>query len=286
MSSEIAEFLQYPGDTLVIDCTLGMGGHAESILRSGTHSRILGLEMDEQSLGKARNRLQPFAGRVEFRQSNFLDLFKLDGIAWPSVTGILLDPGLSMDQIKDPARGFSHSLDGPLDMRKDASQKLTAAELINRGSEAQLAEIFFKYGQVNAARSLAKRIIEKRLFTPFRTTLQLSELVESFFHWRPRRGVLHPAAKVFQALRIAVNNELDGLKEWIGQVMERCFPGTRLAFLAYHSLEDRIVKEEFRRFQTAGRFLIKKPFPVLPDDDELERNPASRSARLRLGEIR
>lgn len=283
MSREVTDILAGAAGDLYIDCTVGCGGHSWSLLERRPHMRLLAIDVDSRSLDLARATLAPFADRVTFHQGNFIELLAAFDLRQQSVAGVLVDPGLSMAQLRADGRGFSHSLDAELDMRKDPAAGITAADVLRSASEAELTDIFARFGEVSRPWLLAKKIIERRLFQPLRSTAELRQLVEQVYHWRPRAGRLHPAAQVFQALRIFVNRELDGLSEWIARLPEWLHGGARVVFLTYHSLEDRLVKTGFRQLQQAGRLHLLKPFPGRPGDDEVRDNPPSRSARLRAG---
>ncbi len=283
MSSEVLAVFKNAGRRVFLDCTLGMGGHAGVLLREIPGCRVIGIDLDAESLQLARVILQSYSDRFSCFQADFLrDLPDLP-LDFSSIGGILVDPGLSMDQLKDGRRGFSHSLDGPLDMRKNRQARTTAADLLNSLSGDELADLFGRYGEVPDSRRLARRIVERRLLAPLSHTGELRDLIESEYKWHPRRGLTHPAARVFQALRIAVNSELEGLPEFIRLMSERLAPGSALVFLSYHSLEDRVVKNEFNSLRRSGRLNVLKPFPAFPSAAEVDSNPAARSARMRAG---
>jgi 16S rRNA (cytosine1402-N4)-methyltransferase len=233
----------------------------------------------------ARKNLKPFGRRVRFHLGTFNNLFEDFDCRRLAVSGILVDPGISTVQLKKSQRGFSHTVDGPLDMRKDQHDPLTAAEVLNSFPELKLAEIFSRYGEVAEAGRLAKKIIEKRLFAPLQSTVQLRLLVEEVTHWRPRPGLVHPAAKVFQALRIFINHELEGIETWLEKIPSNLRAGGRVVFITYHSLEDRLVKKGFRQLQQLKKVKLLRPFPVFPSGEELSENPSSRSAKLRALEV-
>lgn len=286
MSREVLAILAGTRQKLFVDCTVGGGGHARGILGAFAAARLIAIDQDRQSLALAKKNLDPFGRRVRFHHGSYLSLFEDFDCRRLGVSGVLVDPGISTVQLKDAGRGFSHSLDGPLDMRKDAGVSgLTAADVLNTFRESELASLFSRYGEVPGAGRLAKAIIEKRLFAPWSSTAQLRRLVEEITRWQPRPGLVHPAARVFQALRIVVNRELDGLEAWLQKVPDRLLPGSRLVFLTYHSLEDRIVKRAAQQLQRQGRIRLIKPFPALPGRDEVEANLASRSAKLRALEV-
>lgn len=285
MSREVLEIFQATGKKLFVDCTVGGGGHSQQILSAFPESRVIAIDQDGESLALARENLKVFGKRVRFHQGTFISLFEEFDCRRLAVSGILVDPGISTVQLKDDRRGFSHTLDGPLDMRKNLNSSLTAAEVLNSFSEEKLADIFSRYGEVANARRLAKAIIEKRLFAPWRSTVQLRRLVEDLAHWRPRPGLGHPAAKVFQALRIFVNQELEGIGSWLEKIPQQLRSGSRLVFISYHSLEDRLVKRVFQQMQRLDQVVLLRPFPASPSREEVAENLASRSAKLRALEV-
>lgn len=274
------------GQPLYIDCTLGMGGHSRCILEAVDGARIIALDVDDKSLNAAKENLGELAERVEFYRINYTRLFEEVPLQGKQVAGLLVDPGLSIFQLKDGNRGFSHTQDGPLDMRKDSRDSLTAAEIVNSYSEAQLIELFETYGEIRGAAGLAKKIIETRLFGPIKTTHKLAEIIARYYNWRPKPGKTHPAANVFQALRIVVNRELEGVDSFIRNAPQYLPAGARMVFLSFHSLEDRLVKHAFTALKKEEKLTIIKPFPALPGSEEVAENTPSRSVKLRAGEIR
>ncbi len=279
-----------------IDGTVGAGGHAEGILMaSAPDGRLLGLDVDPQALALAQARLARFGDRVILRRASYTMLVdQWRALGWPLVDGVLLDLGVSSMQLDTPERGFSFRYDAPLDMRFDPDQPLTAADLVNTLPEEALAEILRRYGEERRARRVARAIVAHR---PITTTGQLAEIVARVTS-SGRRG-MHPATRTFQALRIAVNRELERVEQVLPQAVEVLKPGGRLVVIAFHSLEDRLVKRFMRRESqdcwcppeqpvcTCGHratLKIVRPFPLLADEEEIRRNPRSRSARLRVAE--
>lgn len=279
-----------------VDCTVGAGGHAAGILEaSAPDGMLLGLDVDPQALALAEQRLASFGERVILRRASYTTLrAQLTALGWDAVDGVLLDLGVSSMQLDTPQRGFSFREDGPLDMRFDPSQPLTAADLVNTLSEEALAEILWRYGEERRARQVARAIVAHR---PITTTRQLAEIVaRATTSGRPG---MHPATRTFQALRIAVNRELEHIEQVLPQAVAALRPGGRLAVIAFHSLEDRLVKQFMRRESrdclcppkqpvcTCGHratLRIVKPFPIKPTAEEVARNPRARSARLRVAE--
>ena len=286
MNREVLAIFAGTRKKLFVDCTVGGGGHSRHILGAFATSRVIAIDQDGESLSLAKQNLRDFRRRVRFHLGSYLSLFEDFDCRRLDVSGVLVDPGISTMQLKSARRGFSHSLDGPLDMRKDAETAgLTAADVLNTFPEAELACIFSRYGEVPGAGRLAKAIIEKRLFAPWSSTVQLRRLVEEIARWRPHPGLVHPAARVFQALRIFVNHELEGLDAWLEKIPGHLCPGSRVVFLTYHSLEDRLVKHAFQQLQRLGKAVLIKPFPAVPGSDEVGENLASRSAKLRALEV-
>ncbi len=284
---EVMDYLDARREGVYVDCTIGLGGHALEILKRNPEARIIGFDIDEKALHKAKNRLQPFAKRVELYHADFRDMPELP-IDFASVKGLLLDLGLSSFQLNSPDRGFSFNLEGPLDMRMDLRNKVSASKVINNYSEHSLAEIFRNYGELRQARFLAREIVSRRKIKRIEKTTQLRRLVEEVCCWRPQKGKIHPAAKVFQALRIEVNHELKGLSDFIERTVSKISKGARILAISFHSLEDRIIKHTFIRLaSTEGnhpllRILTRKP--VTPSEREIAENSRARSAKLRAGE--
>jgi 16S rRNA (cytosine1402-N4)-methyltransferase len=278
-----------------VDCTVGAGGHASGILEVSTPAgKLLGLDVDPQALDLAAARLKPFDGRVILVKASYVHLKEqLQKIGWQSVHGILADLGVSSMQIDTPSRGFSFQKEGPLDMRFDPSQPLRAESLVNTASEHELADILWRYGEEPQSRRIARAICEAR---PIETTTRLAEVVQRSVG---RKGKIHPATRTFQALRIAVNQELEALETFLPQAVEVLEPGGRLAVISFHSLEDRLVKQFMLRENrdcicppeqptcTCGHKATLKIItrhPVVGKDDEVRENPRSRSAKLRVAE--
>lgn len=269
-----------------VDGTVGEGGHAEEILKaSGPAGYLLALDRDGQALQRARKRLEAFRGRIAFRQENFRDLaLALDREGLGPADGILLDLGLSSTQLEQAERGFSFLKEGPLDMRMDQRGSRTAGDLVNRLPERDLARIFREYGEERWAGRIARAVVRTRVGTPIATTTQLSDLILRAVPKRYHGRGIHPATRVFQALRVAVNDELGALEEGLDAAAGRLKPGGRLCVISFHSLEDRRVKHGFRRYEREGRMKVLTRRPVLPGPEEVAANPRSRSAKLRAAE--
>ena len=266
---------------LFVDCTVGLGGHSRALLEAGA-SRLLGLDRDREALRLAHDALQPWADRVELVHSDYRELARvLDERGIADVDGALADLGVSSMQLDAEGRGLSFRRDEPLDMRMDRSQGPTAADLLREVGEEDLANVIFEYGEERFSRRIARAIVEARRTTPVTTTGQLAQLVRRAV---PRRGYqrIDPATRTFQALRIWVNRELEGLDAFLAEASRRLRAGARLAVITFHSLEDRIVKHTFRaieRAEAALRVLTRRP--LVPGDEEVARNPRARSAKLR-----
>jgi 16S rRNA (cytosine1402-N4)-methyltransferase len=275
---ETLEFLAVRPGGLWVDGTLGGGGHAEAVLRAtAPDGRLIGLDRDEQALARARARLLPFGARARLEHADYREIPERLGAERAS--GILLDLGVSSLQLDDAERGFSFQREGPLDMRIDRSARGTAAELVNRMRESELADLIHEYGEEPFSRRIARAIARAREIEPIQTTTRLAEIVRRAVPRGRRRG-LHPATRTFQALRIRVNRELDGLGEAIERAAECLRAGGRLVVIAFHSLEDRAAKQAFRSLATRGFSLVTRK-PVRPGEAETRRNPRARSARLR-----
>jgi len=277
---EVMSLLNPKDGGVYVDCTLGAGGHAERILElSSPSGRLIGIDLDSEAISIAKERLKRFGDRVRFVHANFADLDDiLRSLDVDEVDGILMDLGVSWIQLSDPERGFSFRLDAPLDMRMDRRIPLTAREVVNTKSERELREIFRRYGEERWAGRIARRITRLRGKSPILTTRQLARIVESTV---PRHGRFHPATRIFLALRIYVNRELDNLERGLDSAIRWLKPGGRICVISFHSLEDRIVKWKFRE-GTCLKIITRKP--VTPGDEEVRENPRSRSAKLRAAE--
>lgn len=293
---EIIHAMQPHQGGLYVDGTVGAGGHARGILQaSSPDGHLLGLDVDPQALDLARETLAEFGERVHLIRASYITLLKqLVALKWPHVDGILLDLGLSSMQVNTQARGFSFQSEAPLDMRFDPDGKTNAADLVNYLDEVELADLLYRYGEEHRSRRVARAIVNAR---PITTTTQLAKVVAGVTSGG--KSGIHPATRTFQALRIAVNGELEALEEVLPQTLEALKPRGRLAIIAFHSLEDRIVKQFMHResrdcicppnqpvctcdHKATLREVTRKP--VRPQDVEIRNNPRSRSARLRVAE--
>ncbi len=285
MSEEVLLWLIRDDSRTYLDCTVGYGGHAEKILEaSDSNSRLIGFDRDEGAIAASREKLARFGGRVLLFHGHFVNLkqhITFSGIS--QVDGILFDLGVSSPQLDEPARGFSFQWDGPLDMRMDRSMRGTAADMVNRWPETQLADTIFQFGEERFSRRIARAIVRARQRHPLATTKELVSVIEGAVPANYRHGRLHCATRTFQALRIAVNQELDCLEPALRDAVDVLSPGGRLCVISFHSLEDRIVKHTLRMLSStddpALMVLTKKP--QVPSREESGRNPRSRSAKLR-----
>lgn len=275
---ETLEWLSVRPEGVYVDCTAGLGGHTAAIAERLKTGCVVALDRDMESLEAARARCAAWAGRIRFVQSSFSELSStLDSLLLAHVDGILADLGVSRYQLTSPERGFSLQTAGPLDMRMDRRQSLTAAAIVNHYPERELARIFEELGEERRrlAENIARAVVRAR---PIAETAQLARVVASV---APRTGRIHPATRVFQALRMAVNDEPGQLDALLGQAPGRLKPGGRLVVIAFHSLDDRKVKRRFRELARRGGYRILTRHVVRPGEAERRANPASRSAVLR-----
>ena len=294
----VLESLSIRPGGLYVDATVGAGGHAAGILEAAApDGRLLGLDRDAEAISFAMQRLAPFGNRVTLIQAPFDQLSALAPAAgFQAVDGILFDLGFSSRQLDDPQRGFSFMHDGPLDMRLDLSQSETAADLVNYLDETELANLIYRYGEEPASRRIARAIVASR---PLQSTGQLAQVIRQAVGRRARRETIHPATRTFQALRIATNHELEQLEESLPHAVQLLRPGGRLAVIAFHSLEDRIVKQYFKQetqdclcppslpvcacnHRASLKNITRKP--IRPSAEEIAINSRSHSARLRVAE--
>ena len=285
MVAEVLEHLAPARGGVFVDCTVGYGGHTRAMLDAGA-SRVIGLDRDADALRQAAAALASQESRVELVHSDFRRLDEiLDARGITGVDGILADLGVSSMQLDEAGRGFSFRRDEPLDMRMDRSSGLTAAEMIRDADEKTLADVIYEFGEERHARRIARAIVEARDSAAVDTTGRLAEVVRRAI---PRKGYsrIDPATRTFQAIRIWVNRELEGLDVFLTQAARRLRPGGRMAVIAFHSLEDRIVKHTLRSLQATGDVgvSIRTKRPVVPSEAEEERNPRARSAKLRVAE--
>src|SRR2546423_5014078 len=296
---ETIELLGVEGGGVFVDCTVGPGGHSEAILQASSGAQVLAIDADEEALESAGKRLAEFGGRFRAVHADFRELTRVLATAKVSKPrGVLADLGISSLQLDSPSRGFSFRNEAPLDMRMDRSSGETAAELLGCLSEVEIARLIFEYGEERHSRRIARRIVERRgAGEPVQTTRELAHLVERAIGGKKRR--IHPATRTFQALRIAVNRELEGLSQFVADAIDALEPQSRLAVISFHSLADRIIKRTLLKFSGRCQCPPRSPLcscgarkaveiltrrPVTPTEAEVEENPRARSAKLRVAQ--
>ena len=294
------EALNIRPDGVYLDGTLGRAGHSEQIIRRLTTGRLVCVDRDQAALEAARERLAPWLDKLTLVHSNFDRVDEiLDRLSLPGVDGMLFDLGVSSPQLDDGSRGFSYMADAPLDMRMDREERLTAADVVNGWPQEELRRIITQYGEERYAPQVAGAIVRRRADRPISTTLELAEVIKSAMPGKALREKQHPAKRTFQAIRIAVNDELASVERMLRRAVPRLNRGGRLAVITFHSLEDRIVKTGLAEFargctcppdfpvcvcgKTPDIKLINKK-PILPTEQEIEENPRARSAKLRVAE--
>lgn len=300
MLTEVLAYLKPERGGSFVDGTVGGGGHAEALLDRGPTLRLVGVDRDASAIAASRQRLSRFGSRVTLIHADYRSIKEiLAGLGTGGVAGLLLDLGVSSHQLDSPGRGFSYQHPAPLDMRMDLSQPVTAAQLVNSATEQELARIIATFGEEKWARRIARQLVARRQVAPLETTGDLVEAIKAAIPARARREGPHPARRTFQALRIAVNQELSGLDVAIHDAIDVLEPGGRVCILAFHSLEDRVVKHVFR--QRAGACTCPPGLPTCvcgtrrdlsiltrrarrPGDGEVADNPRCRSVRLRAAE--
>jgi len=285
MTAEALQFLAPERGGVFVDCTLGLGGHSRAMLEAGA-TRVIGIDRDLDALARARTTLAPWAAKVDLVHSDYRAIDSvLDGLDVALVDGALADLGVSSMQFDEPGRGFSFQRDEPLDMRMDRSGGETAAQLIASADERDLADTIYAYGEERFSRRIARAIVTARREAPIDTTLRLAAIVRRAV---PTRGYqrIDPATRTFQALRIWVNSELDGLDAFLAAMAKRLRAGARLVVISFHSLEDRIVKHTFRALEKSADVALKilTKRPLVAGESELALNPRARSAKLRAAE--
>ena len=289
MVAEVLEHLAPSRGGVFVDCTVGLGGHARALIEAGA-SRVIGLDRDRDALEHARETLRDAASAaaagaaaevVHADYRGFEEVLDARGIG--PVDGLLADLGVSSLQLDAPGRGFSFRRDEPLDMRMDTSSGMTAAEKLAAVEEKTLADVIYELGEERHARRVARAIVEAQKTRRIESTGQLADIVRRAI---PRKGYtrIDPATRTFQAIRIWVNQELEGLDGFLARAAARLAPGGRLVVLTFHSLEDRVVKHTLRALQAAGTITIRTKRPVVPSESEIDRNPRARSAKLRAAE--
>lgn len=286
MQNEVIRYLNLRPGMCVVDATLGMGGHAFEILKGiGRSGQFIGIDRDGNSLKMAQERLKEFADNCHFIQSDFRHLGSVLGkLNIQEVDGILLDLGISSYQLENPERGFSIKFEGPLDMRMDQESYISAYDLVNSLSEKEIFFILRNFGEERWSGRIAQCIIKEREKAPIESTSDLSRVVLKAVPRRFQNQKIHPATRTFQAFRIAVNRELEALDKVLDGCVHLLKDQARLCVISFHSLEDRIVKEKFRQFLKSGDIRLIEKKPIIPEDSEIQANPRSRSAKLRVAE--
>ena len=288
MLNEVLSYLNLSPGKVIVDATVGTGGHSNAILERITPGgRLIGIDRDEESLSIARERLGNFSGSFDLVHGNFIDIDAiLNNLDIKKVDGMLFDLGISSYQLDDPKRGFSFQNEGPLDMRLDRTSYISAYDLVNNLNEEELSSILWAFGQERWHNRIARILVHERQRQPIATTSQLSNIVLQAipYRYRHRYYRIHPATRTFQAVRIAVNRELETLDQAIGKTVDFLNEKARICIISFHSLEDRLVKLSFRKFASEGLADILTPKPQGPGQEEIGINPSSRSAKLRVME--
>jgi len=285
MIEEVMRYLDPEPGEVIVDCTVGEGGHASRILgaiRPG--GRLIGIDQDEEVLARAKEKLKDYDGLYTLLWENFKNLDSiLKRLKVTRIDGALFDLGLSSFQLEAPARGFSFQREAPLDMRMDKRRKITAFDLVNHLAQAEMSKILMDFGEERWSNRIARQIVRARKNGPITTTTQLAEIVRRAVPDRNRYKRIHPATRTFQAFRIVVNQELEALETGLSATIEALAEGSMVLVISFHSLEDRIVKNKFKKFAKAGVLEILTKKPIRPQADEVRVNPRCRSARLRVG---
>ncbi|MDL1969625.1 MAG: 16S rRNA (cytosine(1402)-N(4))-methyltransferase RsmH [Candidatus Desulfofervidaceae bacterium] len=283
LKNEVVSYLNCRRGKVYVDGTVGGGGHAQAILEaSSPDGFLIGLDMDTEALAQAEKALAPYEGRYELKKGNYAQMGTiLKALGQEKVDGIILDLGMSSLQLAVPERGFSFLHTGPLDMRMDKSSSLTAAQIVNRWSQKRLMDIIKQYGEEKWAGRIAKHIVNVRTKHLIQTTTQLAEVIAQAIPRRYWPRSIHPATRTFQALRIAVNQELENLKSFLNQALNLLLSQGRLVIISFHSLEDRLVKTAFKQWAKEGKAQLLTKKPIQPSEEEVKFNPRARSAKLR-----
>lgn len=286
MLDEVLGYLNLVQGRTIVDATIGTGGHSLKILeRVGPQGRLIGIDRDQESLDIAKNRLSDYSACCQFIYSSFSDIDKvMNNLNIQKVDGMLFDLGISSVQLDDPDRGFTFKNEGPLDMRMDRNSHISAYDVVNNLDEKQLSELIWNFGQDRFHNRIARFLIRERQKHPITTTTQLSNIVLKAVACGRGYQRIHPATRVFQAIRIAVNSELELLEAAISKTVEFLNKGARICIISFHSLEDRIVKLSFRELAAKEVIKLITPKPLVPSNIEIINNPSSRSAKLRVAE--
>lgn len=288
MLNEVLNYLNLSPGKIIVDATIGTGGHSKGILQHILPGgRLIGIDRDQESLEVARQRLRDSSDTCEFVHGNFIDIDRiLKSLDVKKVDGVLFDLGISSFQLEDPHRGFSFQCEGPLDMRLDRRSFISAYDLINNLNEEEISTLLWNFGQERWHNRIARLLVQEREKQPIVTTLQLANIVSRSIppRFRYRHYRIHPATRTFQAVRIAVNRELETLEVAINKAIAILEKKARICVISFHSLEDRIVKLNFRRASLEGLIDIITPKPLIPSQFEIDSNPKARSSKLRVAE--
>jgi len=286
MLGEVIDYLKLSPGKIIVDATAGTGGHSKGIIeRILPGGKLIGIDRDQDSLDVAKERLRDFGNAFEFVYGNFVDIDKiLEKLDVKKVDGILFDFGLSSYQLEDPNRGFSFQNEGPLDMRFDRNSFISAYDLINNLNEEEISAILLTFGEERWHNRIARFLVEERERHAITTTRELSDIVVKAIPHKYRHYRIHPATRTFQAVRIAVNRELETIGTGISKAIELLDKQGRICVISFHSLEDRIAKLSFRKFAAEGKINIITPKPLTPKVAEMRENPSSRSSKLRVAE--
>ena len=279
LEKEVMEFLEVEKGAYFLDGTLGMGGHTKAILSNNKNAFVFAFDMDQESIKMALKNLSNFKDRIKAIHDNFKNIFN-HSLPFNKIDGYLFDLGISSFQLDNPEMGFSYSKDSPLDMRMDKTQELTAEKVVNDYSYNELIRVFKEFGEFKNPERLVKEILLTRKRKRIRTSGELKEVVRTLYR---KRKTMDPLSRVFQAIRIEVNRELEGLDSFFYTLFSKIKRGARVVVISFHSLEDRIVKNSFRKAAKNGYIRILTKKPVMPSDTEKKINPRSRSAKLRAG---
>lgn len=286
MLKEVLDYLNLSPGKVIVDATVGTGGHAISILeRIMPQGQLIGIDRDQESLDVAKERLREFGGACEFVYGNFMNIDDImENLNIKKIDGMLFDLGVSSFQLENPERGFSFQHEGPLDMRLDRISYISAYDLLNNLNEEEISTLLRNFGQERWHNRIARLLVKEREKYPIATTLQLSNLVVKAIPYKYRHYRIHPATRTFQAIRIAVNRELEALEIAIDKAIELLDKKARICIISFHSLEDRIVKLSFRKAASNGKIKIITPKPQTPTPQEIKENPSSRSGKLRVAQ--
>ncbi|MGE5342245.1 MAG: 16S rRNA (cytosine(1402)-N(4))-methyltransferase RsmH [Candidatus Omnitrophota bacterium] len=280
LANEVAQWLHINRGGIFFDGTIGLGGHSEMMLTASPDNVLYGTDKDPEALAFATQRLEPFTGRFTFFHSDYKNLESLP-IDIRTIDGFLFDLGVSSFQLDTPEKGFSFSKDAPLDMRMDKTQTKTAYDVVNHYTHNQLSDVLKHYGEFDHPERIIDQIVALRKQKKIETTEELKTIIRRIC---PKQKTMDPLARIFQAIRIEVNDELTGLESFFQSLIEKMKPGSRIAIISFHSLEDRVVKTVFKEAKEKNQLQILTKKPLIPQDKEQESNPRSRSAKLRVGE--